>query len=209
MTTDVAEQLAQANQRIKELEIELDMAQDAVDVYKHRIERAYTERSYATAALARMALRAGYDAGTGVDDTPGMEEFSTILYVDTPAGQVSWHYKDDDAWLLEGLPSYTKGWDGTSRSKDGSFAVWKEDGKEANDAAEETKAFNFGYVMACCTLVHQHDQPGMAKDVLGEIRLTRAQVKEMDLTEFDTALLRKIERCPGHGDLYAKPRRKR
>lgn len=206
MTTDLAEQLAQANQRIKELEIELDMAQDAVDVYKHRIERAYTERSYATAALARMALRAGYDAGTGVDDTPGMEGFSTILYVDTPAGQVSWHYKDDDLWLLEGLPSYDKDWDGTSRSKDGSFAVWKEDGKGDDDTAD--KAFKFGYTLACCTLTNLHDQPGMAHDVLKDLGLTRQEVKAMGLSEYDAKALRKIERYPGHGQLYEKRKRK-
>lgn len=206
MKTDLENELAVANQRIKDLEIELDLAQEVVDVYKHRVERAYTERSYASAALARMALRTGLDAGTGLDDTPGMDGFSTILYVDTPAGQVSWHYKDDDLWLLDGLPRYEKPWDGTSRSKDGSFAVW--DQKDKTDDDEADKAFKFGYTLACCTLVHMHDQPGMAKDVLKDIGLTRADAKAMNLTDFDAKLLRKIERSPGHGELYIKKKRK-
>lgn len=188
MKTDLENELAVANQRIKDLEIELDLAQEVVDVYKHRVERAYTERSYASAALARMALRTGLDAGTGLDDTPGMDGFRTILYVDTPAGQVSWHYKDDDLWLLDGLPSYEKPWDGTSRSKDGSFAVWNQKDKTNDDAAD--KAFKFGYTLACCTLTNLHDQPGMAKDVLRDIGLTRSEVKEMNLSEYDPKALR-------------------
>jgi hypothetical protein len=206
MTTDLENELMAAKRRIEDLQIQLNLAEELVDVYKHRVERAYTERSYATAALARMALRAGLEAGTGLDDTPGMDEFSTILYVDTPAGQVSWHYKDDDLWLLDGLPRYEKPWDGTSRSKDGSFSVW--DQKSNDDDELTNKAFKFGYTLACCTLVHMHDQPGMAKDVLKDIGLTRADTKAMNLTDFDAKLLRKIERSPGHGELYIKKKRK-
>lgn len=208
MTTDLAIELEAAKLRIKELECELEMADEVIAIRNARVKRAYTERAYATAALARMAIRAGLNAGVRQehDSVMAVTGFGTILYVDTPTGQVSWHYADEDSWLLEGLPLYEQAWDGTSRSKDGSFAVWEQNGKGDDEAAD--KAFKFGYTLACCTLTNMHDQPGMAKDVLKDIGLTRAEVKAMDLTEYDAKALRQIERHTGHGDLYVKKKRK-
>jgi hypothetical protein len=34
--------------------------------------------------------------------------------IDTPEGQMSWHYHDEDAHLFAGLPPYEKPWDGHS-----------------------------------------------------------------------------------------------
>ncbi|WP_313030389.1 hypothetical protein [Brucella sp.] len=63
-------------------------------------------------------------------------------------------------------------------------------------AAEERekKAFKAGYVLACCNVVHQHDEPTIAHDALGEIGVTKAEIKAMKLSEFDMKALRLIER---------------
>lgn len=86
----------------------------------------YTERAFAAIALARMALLAGFKAGVGKDDKEqNDDEWRVVLYVETPAGQVSWHIAPDDQTLLEGLPAYDGVWDGSFRSRDGSFAFWE------------------------------------------------------------------------------------
>ncbi|MFS2326647.1 hypothetical protein U2P60_14725 [Brucella sp. H1_1004] len=63
-------------------------------------------------------------------------------------------------------------------------------------AAEERekKAFKAGYVLACCNVVHQHDEPTIAHDALAELGVTKAEVKAMKLSEFDMKALRIIER---------------
>lgn len=92
--------------------------------YDHS-KRAYSERAYAVAALARMALMCGFNAGVGKDDREDCpDEWRVVVYVDTPMGQVSWHCHPDDQWVLKGLPEYTGKWDGTFKSRDGSFAIW-------------------------------------------------------------------------------------
>lgn len=91
-----------------------------------RLNRAYSERAYVAAAFARMALAAGFKAGTGLDSSENDPAWRVVLYVETPAGQVSWHIHPDDQWVLEGLPEYGKPWDGTFKSRDGSFAKWEQ-----------------------------------------------------------------------------------
>ena len=54
--------------------------------------------------------------------------------------------------------------------------------------------FDRGYVIACCNLVNMHDQPGMAWDMLAALGVTRTAIKNMNLAEYDTKALRKIER---------------
>lgn len=92
---------------------------------ENRLDRAYSERAYVAAAMARMAIMLGFEAGTAKDGNENAtDEWRVVLCVDTPAGQVSWHIHPDDQWVLEGLPEYKKPWDGTFRSRDGSFAKW-------------------------------------------------------------------------------------
>jgi hypothetical protein len=56
----------------------------------------------------------------------------------------------------------------------------------------ETLAFKTGYLLACCNLHNLHDQPTMARDVLAEASITTADVKAMDLSEYDIKALREI-----------------
>lgn len=57
-----------------------------------------------------------------------------------------------------------------------------------------TEGFNSGYVLACATILHLHDEPTLAADVLREAGLKWSEVAAMDLCEFDMEVLEKIRR---------------
>lgn len=93
-----------------------------------RTNRAYSERAACAVALARMAIQAGFQAGVGTDTSAESVEWSRVLYIDTPNGQVSWHIAPADQHLLEGLPLYHGEWDGTykSREQGSPWAIWNQ-----------------------------------------------------------------------------------
>lgn len=90
-----------------------------INPIRMRVDRAYSERAACAAALARMALESGFNAGTGVD-----KDGQPVLYVDTPNGQVSWHIAEHDLDVLKGLPVYGRQWDGTFRSREKDWSIW-------------------------------------------------------------------------------------
>lgn len=72
------------------------------------------------------------------------------------------------------------------------------------DGRERAKAaFENGYVLACCNLVHLHDEPGLAFDALSELGVTKEAVAAMDLTDYDKEALREIEEARNSEQLYA------
>ena len=76
-----------------------------------RKDEAYTERNKVVALLARLlpAIR------TTTAIKGWSKEWHNCVYIETPMGQLSWHYHDDDAHLFERVnrvPSYI--WDGHS-----------------------------------------------------------------------------------------------
>jgi hypothetical protein len=78
-------------------------------------DSAYTERNRCVAAIARLAIANGWRAGLGShqgDDLTWDPEWRTIVFIDLPAGQVSWHLHDGEVALFEGLPPYAGTWDG-------------------------------------------------------------------------------------------------
>jgi hypothetical protein len=79
----------------------------------HSIEammrKAYRERNELVALFA-----ANY--GSGVKPDPERSGFS-IVYIDSPAGQLSWHFTGEDADLFADLPPYLGEWDGHSREE--------------------------------------------------------------------------------------------
>lgn len=80
-------------------------------------DAAYSERNQVLALLARMALRVGWRAGVGEHpaedkDKDWEADWRTILFVDLPTGQASWHFHDSEKHLLAGLPRYAGEWDG-------------------------------------------------------------------------------------------------
>ena len=86
------------------------------DHLRARKDEAFTERNRVVALLARMARELGWRAGIGThEDKPGEAwdpEWRTIVCIDMPNRQASWHLHDRDAHLLEGLPRYEGTWDG-------------------------------------------------------------------------------------------------
>lgn len=73
-------------------------------------DAAYLERNQVVAALAKC-----FPSGVTRTAIEGWDvEWHGCIYIDLPTGQVSWHYHDSHAHLFEGLPPYTKPWDGHS-----------------------------------------------------------------------------------------------
>ena len=71
-------------------------------------DQAYTERNCLVAFLA-----GEYPSGLKKTAIEGWDpEWNNCVFIDTPEGQMSWHYHDKDAWLFEHLPPYKGEWDG-------------------------------------------------------------------------------------------------
>lgn len=75
-------------------------------------------------------------------------------------------------------------------------------------ALRERCAFNTGYVIALCNLQNLHGSSECAHDVLSELGVTRREIAEMDLSDYDKAALRKIERGRAESP-YVDGRRRR
>lgn len=111
------------------------------------IDEVYRERAIAGVLFAKMAIRNGYEAGTGLDDG------WAVLYVQLPEGQVSWHFAETDLDLLEGLPEFAGKWDGTSNGRDTKFVVSINEEKDFHKKALE--AFENVYYDTLCTYDHK------------------------------------------------------
>lgn len=74
------------------------------------LDEAYYERNQLVALLARL-----FPSGLRKTDIEGWDAaWHNCVFIDLPTGQVSWHFHDREAHLFEGLPPYTKEWDGHS-----------------------------------------------------------------------------------------------
>jgi hypothetical protein len=81
---------------------------DKLEAMRARKDAAYEERNKVVAALARL-----FPSGVARTAIEGWsDDWHGCVYIDLPTGQVSWHFHDSQAHLFNGLPSYTKGWDG-------------------------------------------------------------------------------------------------
>jgi hypothetical protein len=100
---------------IKALDDEIAALKVERDKYKKRKDEAYEERNRLVALVARMTLAHGGVAGVGVhEDTPDVEwhpEWRTLVAIDLPTGQASWHLHDSHVHLVRDLPAYTEPWD--------------------------------------------------------------------------------------------------
>jgi hypothetical protein len=70
-------------------------------------DEVYAERNAVVLAFAHMAELMGWEVGTVVDPE---EPDWPVLLIDTPAGQVSWHFKAEE--LPSSMPEYVGEWDG-------------------------------------------------------------------------------------------------
>ncbi|MFN8829868.1 MAG: hypothetical protein ACK50Q_11055 [Labrys sp. (in: a-proteobacteria)] len=87
---------------------EIECLRRARDDHRARKETAYEESNRIVAALARV-----FPSGTKKTAIPGWDaEWHNCVYIDTPAGQLSWHYHDSQAHLFADLPPYSGEWDG-------------------------------------------------------------------------------------------------
>lgn len=77
---------------------------------------AYAERNKLAASVAKLVARLpGWSVGVGLHDGRDWEDdWRTVLFIDTPVGQLSWHFHDSERHLLDGLPAYEGKWDGHS-----------------------------------------------------------------------------------------------
>jgi hypothetical protein len=72
------------------------------------LNNAYYERNKLVRFLASL-----YPAGIAKTDIPGWDpEWHGCVFIDTPAGQMSWHYHEREAHLFASLPDYGGQWDG-------------------------------------------------------------------------------------------------
>jgi hypothetical protein len=71
------------------------------------LDGVYRERNAVVIAFARSAQALGWTVGRLTDEaTPGWP----VLYIDTPAGQVSWHFPE--AEMPDDIGMYWGKWDG-------------------------------------------------------------------------------------------------
>jgi hypothetical protein len=71
------------------------------------MDEVYAERNAVVLAFAHMAELQGWEVGKLVDPK---EPDWPVLMIDTPAGQVSWHFKAED--MPTSMPDYPGAWDG-------------------------------------------------------------------------------------------------
>jgi len=86
------------------------MDDDTIENLRARKDAAYEERNRLVALLARM-----FPSGLARTNIEGWDaEWHNCIYIDTPAGQLSWHFHDSHAHLFAGIPPYQGAWDGHS-----------------------------------------------------------------------------------------------
>lgn len=110
------EHFAKSNARfIGELQDELVTTRAEVERLRSEKDGAYSERNRCVAVIAWLAVRLAYRVWLGQhpDDPSWDPEWRTIVFVELPTGQVSWHIHDSERHLFEGVAnSSTKPWDG-------------------------------------------------------------------------------------------------
>lgn len=81
---------------------------------------AYQERNKMLVLVCRLAMADGFVVGIGehvracVSGREGDdwdESWRTVIYIDLPTGQVSWHIHDSEMHLFSFLPKYRGNWD--------------------------------------------------------------------------------------------------
>lgn len=84
--------------------------------YRSERDAAYVERNRCVAALARLIVAGGGRAWLAdhQDDPSWDPEWKTIVFIDGPTGQMSWHLHDSDVPLFAGFDRGQNAWDGHS-----------------------------------------------------------------------------------------------
>jgi hypothetical protein len=94
--------------KFMEMAYELEAAKAEIARLMLDKNQAYTERNMMVSALAHL-----FPSGIATTNIPNWDdEWQNCVYIDTPAGQLSWHYHDLEAMLFADLPPYWSQWDG-------------------------------------------------------------------------------------------------
>ncbi len=76
-------------------------------------DAAYRERNLCVSVIAKMAIALGWDAWLGKHvGGEWDEEWRSIVFIQTPEGQISWHLHDSEVGYFAGLPQKDIPWDG-------------------------------------------------------------------------------------------------
>ncbi len=102
--------LDEAQARISQLEVALLEAE-------HDNGTTHAERNHLVVLVAHMANLLGWRAGDGQHEGDPLEGFSSVVRIDLPTGQCSWHIHDTQISWLDHLPSYDAPWDGTTSAE--------------------------------------------------------------------------------------------
>jgi len=127
----------------EDLKQEIDEKEEQIQVLEQRVDRvleestianvkladqtqltnlAYSQRAIAAVAFAHTVIALGGTAEVGKDSREDrLDCWRVVLYVDTPAGQLSWHIAPQDQPMLQGLPEYVGKWDEMYNSADVDF----------------------------------------------------------------------------------------
>lgn len=62
-------------------------------------------------------------------------------------------------------------------------------------ASRKRENFNAGYLIACCNIANMHNEECIASDVLSQAGITEAEVKALDLSEYDANALVEIRKA--------------
>lgn len=106
------EKTVPAAQHEELLEAHADLAKE-LDAVCSAKDGAYRERNRVVAAFARLARGLGWRLGIARTEIPDWEpEWQNCLFVETPLGQVSWHFHDSEREVFDDFPPYDGAWDG-------------------------------------------------------------------------------------------------
>ena len=84
-----------------------------IERLRARKDAAFRERNEVVSLLARL-----FPAGVAKTDVSGWNaEWHGCVYIDTPCGQLSWHFHDSHAPMFAGLPPYSHVYDGHTTEK--------------------------------------------------------------------------------------------
>lgn len=75
-------------------------------------DAAYAERDKCLVLTALMAQRLGLKVGIGIDPKAQTSDWESILFIDLPAGQVSWHIHASETSMFYFVGAYDGEWDG-------------------------------------------------------------------------------------------------
>lgn len=103
----------EAMKELKEARQQLAASQARCREMEARKDAAYLERNQVVAALAKC-----FPSGIRKTAIEGWsDDWHGCVYIDLPAGQISYHYHDAQADLFFGLPAYDKPYDGHTKEQ--------------------------------------------------------------------------------------------